>query len=55
MQAHSQEGDHPKTSGPHLEINDNSTVCKPLHYLLNISCVYVTCSFSLYLVVTVLF
>lgn len=27
MQAHTQEGDYSKTSGPHLEIHDSCTVC----------------------------
>lgn len=34
MQAYSEEGDNSETSGPHLEINDSCTVCKPLVWTL---------------------
>lgn len=45
MQAHTEEGDNYKTSGPHLEINDSCTVCD----LLKTSTVHVAlrCTFAL--------
>lgn len=57
MQAHTQEGDNSKTSGPHLEVNDNRTVCNlttqnlPHNSTASVAFVHVCdtnlCSFSL--------